>query len=312
MLEQWVQLQRLQRTQCFDGPKTDGIFSHVRYGSSGHPASNMSKRNLAWIVIVLVGALSTTAMLWSGFGSIHVVFTAAELQKRLNQKLPRTVLNVTIEDVALNASDNRLGLRIDIQTNVHHEAISAVVSARGVPRYDGHREAMYFDVDEIKVNQVAVAGKTIVDENAAPRSRLGAAVLPAAQRVVEAAVKTYFAEVPVYRLRNDVKGFVLKAALSDIKIDQNVLVVTFSLWNFSLVVFVFALPLLTVASFVYFLIRYPLWGAELMLDIATVNNVIEIPLVIAADLAAAVIERLNAKRRTEERHRKAPPPATPP
>jgi hypothetical protein len=111
-------------------------------------------------------------------------------------------------------------LRIDIQTNVLREAISAVVSARGVPRYDGHREAMYFDVDEIKINQVAIAGKTIVDENAA-RSRLSAAIVPAAQRIAEAAVKTYFAEVPVYRLRNDLKGFVLKAALSDIKIDPS-------------------------------------------------------------------------------------------
>jgi hypothetical protein len=48
-------------------------------------------------VIVLVGALSTIGMVWSGFGSVHAVFTAAELQTRLNQKLPRTVLNVTIE-----------------------------------------------------------------------------------------------------------------------------------------------------------------------------------------------------------------------
>jgi hypothetical protein len=84
--------------------------------------------------------------------------------------------------------------------------------------------------------------------------------VPAAQRIAEAAVKTYFTEAPVYRLRNDLKGFVLKAALSNVKIDQNVLVVTFSLWNLSLVVFVFALPLLMVASFVYFLVRYPRWG----------------------------------------------------
>jgi hypothetical protein len=271
----------------------------------------MSKRSLAWVVIVLVGVLSTIGMVWAGFGSVRVVFTAAELQTRLNQKLPRTVLNVTIDHVAVNAADDRIGLRIDIQTNVLHEAISGVVSATGVPRYDGHREAMYFDVDEIKINQVAIAGKTIVDENAAARGRLRAAVVPAAQRIVEAAVKAYFAEVPVYRLHNDLTGFVLKAALSDVKIDQNVLVVTFSLWNFSLVVFVFALPLLTVASFVYFLIRYPQWGVGLMLDIATVNNVIEIPLVIAANLAGATIERLTAKRRTADERGKGPPPATP-
>jgi hypothetical protein len=115
-----------------------------------NPVSDMSKRSLAWIVIVLVGALSSIGMLWSGFGSIHVVFSAAELQTRLNQGLPRTVLNVTITHVALNTADDRLGLRIDIQTNVLHEPISAVMSATGVPRYDGHREAMYFDVDEIK------------------------------------------------------------------------------------------------------------------------------------------------------------------
>jgi hypothetical protein len=57
----------------------------------------MSRRSIARIVVALVGLLSAAGLLWSMFGSDRVTFTEAELQSRLNQQLPRTVRDVTIE-----------------------------------------------------------------------------------------------------------------------------------------------------------------------------------------------------------------------
>jgi len=264
----------------------------------------MSKRNLAWLLVALLGIVSTAGMLWNSFGTSKVMFTEAALDARLNHELPRTIGIVTIARVALKIADNRLALRVDLETNFLRRPVFAVISAIGVPRYDTHSEALYFDLDEAKIDRLTIAGKTVVNEDAAARSRLTEAVSPALQRAVESGAKTYLSAVPVYRLKNDLKGFALKAALSDVTIDQNALVVTFSLWNLTVTVLIFALPLLIVAALIYLLIRDPLWGLGMIGDVASVQQVAEIPLAIAVN----VVGKLISMGRRAEQDRKAPPP----
>lgn len=263
----------------------------------------MSKRNLTWILVALVGILSTAGMLWSSFGTSRVTFTEFALQAHLNQQLPRTIGNVTIAHVALNMTDDRLALRIDLQANLPGKPVSAVVSALGVPRYDVHREALYFDLDEAKIDRLTIAGRTVVHEDATAHDRLTEAVGTAVQRIAQSAAKTYLAALPVYRLKSDLKGFALKAALANVKIEGNVLVVTFSLWNLTLTVLLFSLPLLIVTSFIYLLIRDPLWGLGTIVDVAAVNHAAEIPLAIAVNL----IGKLISMDRKAKQERKSPP-----
>ena len=78
----------------------------------------MSRRTLAWIVVALVGLLSIGGLLWAMFGTSRLVFAESALQARLNQQLPRTVRDVTIERVAVRLADNRVALRVEMQGTV--------------------------------------------------------------------------------------------------------------------------------------------------------------------------------------------------
>jgi uncharacterized protein DUF1439 len=225
----------------------------------------MSKRRIAWIVVALVGLLSAAGLVWSVFGTDRLTFTAAELQSRLNQQLPRTIREVTIERVNVALADNRLALRIALQARVLQQPVSATVSARGVPRYEAHETAMYFDADEIKIEQLAIAGRTVVGQEG---GRLSNTVRSTLQGVAESGIKAYLATRPVYRIKDDFKGVVLKAALVDVTIEQNTLAVTFSLWNLTMTAALFALTLIIVALVVYWLIRHPLWGLLAIVDAA--------------------------------------------
>jgi hypothetical protein len=225
----------------------------------------MSKRRIAWIVVALVGLLSAAGLVWSVFGTDRLTFTAAELQSRLNQQLPRTIREVTIERVNVALADSRLALRIALQARVLQQPVSATVSARGVPRYEAHETAIYFDADEIKIEQLVIAGRTVVGEEG---GRLGNAVRSGLQGVAESGIKAYLATRPVYRIKDDFKGVVLKAALVDVTIEQNTLAVTFSLWNLTMTAALFALTLIIVAFVVYWLIRHPLWGGRVIVDAA--------------------------------------------
>src|SRR5215470_3994017 len=217
----------------------------------------MSRRKLAWIVVALVGLLSAAGLVWSVFGPEKLTFTTAELQSRLNQQLPRTIREVTIERVNVALADNQLALRIALQARVLQQPVSATVSARGVPRYEAHETAIYFDADEIKIEQLAIAGRTVVGQEG---GRLANTVRSTLQGVAESGIKAYLATRPVYRIKDDFKGVVLKAALVDVAIEQNTLAVTFSLWNLTLAAGMFAMNLIMLVLVIYWLIRHPLWG----------------------------------------------------
>src|SRR5262247_1999552 len=90
----------------------------------------MSRRRMAWIVLALAGLLSAAGLVWSTFGSDKLTFTAAELQSRLNQQLPRTIRDVTIEHVNVALADNRLALHIALRASVLQRPVSATVSGR--------------------------------------------------------------------------------------------------------------------------------------------------------------------------------------
>jgi len=229
----------------------------------------MSRRKLAWTVVALVAVLATAGLFWSVFRTSRLVFTESELQERLNRQLPKTVRGVTVERVVAHLAENRLALRIEVQGAVLRRPVSAVVSARGVPRYDGRGGEMYFDADDIKIDQLTIAGRSVIGaDDPAARTLLGEAAGPAVQRLAETAIKAYLATRPVYRFKNDFKGFVLKASLVDVTIGQDALVVTFSLWNLTVTCAILALVLIAIVWIAYLLIRHPLWGLGKIIDIA--------------------------------------------
>jgi uncharacterized protein DUF1439 len=229
----------------------------------------MSKRQLAWIAVAVVGVLSIVGLLWSVFGTSKLVFTEADLQARLNQQLPRTVREVTIERVAVQLAESRMALRIEVRATAMRQPVSATVSARGMPRYEAQKGEMYFDADDVKIDQLTVAGRSVAgDEDAATRRRLTELAGAGVQRLAETAIKAYLATRPVYRFKDDFKGIVLKAALVDLTIEQSTMVVTFSVWNLTLTVAIYALVLIVLLLVIYWLIRHPLWGLRTIADLA--------------------------------------------
>jgi hypothetical protein len=229
----------------------------------------MSRRKLAWIVVALAGVLAAGGLFFSAFRTSKLAFTEPEIQERLNRQLPKTVRGVTVERVVAHLEENRLALRIEVQGAVVRQPVSAVVSARGVPRYDGHSAEIYFDADDIRIDQLTIAGRSVIGaDDTATRTPLSEAAGPAVRRLAEAAIKAYLATRPVYRFKNDFKGFVLKASLVDVTIGHDALVVTFSLWNLTVTCAVLALVLIGLLSIAYLLIRHPLWGLGKIIDIA--------------------------------------------
>ncbi len=171
--------------------------------------------------------------------------------------------------MAVQLAENRMALRIEVRGTAMRQPVSATVSARGVPRYEAQNGEMFFDADDVKIDQLTVSGRSVAgDEDAATRRRLIDAAGAGVLRLAEPVIKAYLAARPVYRFKDDFKGIVLKAALVGVTIEQNTMVVTFSVWNLTLTVAVYALVLVILLWLIYWLIRHPLWGLSTIGDLA--------------------------------------------
>src|SRR5262245_1451779 len=228
----------------------------------------MSRRTLAWIVIALAGAVALAGLAWSIFGESRLVFTQAELQAQLDRALPRTVREVTIERGTVTLADNRLALRLELKAAAARQPVTAVVSARGLPRYQAESGELYFDADDVKVEQITIAGRLVTGDDDGAGGRVVTAARATVQRLAESAIKAWLAARPVYRLKDDVKGVVLKATLVDVTVAQGTLAVTFSLWHLTVTAAIFAALIVVLLLAVWWLIRHPLWGIRVAAELS--------------------------------------------
>lgn len=220
----------------------------------------MSRRNIALTFVVLASLICLAGVVWSALGKSRLVFAQTEIQDRLNRQLPRTVKGVTIERVDVALANDRVALQATLQGQVIRQPIAAQVSARGAPRYDKDSHEIYFDADSIAFDRIAIGGRTI-SPGGDSRNPLVATALMTAQQLAEQAVKAYLATLPVYRFKDDLKGFVLKAALSDVNVAGDRLVVDLSLWTLTTTTAVFAFWLLVGLVLIVLILRGSLWGA---------------------------------------------------
>jgi Protein of unknown function (DUF1439) len=223
----------------------------------------VTKRRLAWIALAVLGVLAVIATLWSAFGPDQIVLTTAELQERVNRALPREFKGVTVEQATVSIADGQIALRITAHATALGQSVKAAASARGVPRYDSDRGEIFFDADDVKVTDFTLAGGSVaqrIERLGALRERAEAA----AGAAIAGGLKAYLAARPVYRFKDDVKGIVVKAALSDVTINADALVIKLTLVRLTLTVAIGLAVLLAVVFLIVQLVRHPHWGLTIL------------------------------------------------
>ena len=134
----------------------------------------------------------------------------------------------------VNLADGRISLRVEARTTALLPAIAVVVFARGVPQYNAERGEIFFDAEEVRLEDLG-SGDLAQRLGMLLGGRLGDHIeqLPhlgaAAAKVIAIGVKAYLAARPVYRFKDDIKGLVLKTTIKDIAIIGNTLVISVSL-----------------------------------------------------------------------------------
>ena len=202
----------------------------------------MTKLRFTRIAVLALGALTIVGAALSAFGPERIVLSEPRLQERINRELPRSFRGVTVEHATVSLADGRISFRVETRATVLGKVLTATAFARGIPRYDAERGEIFFDAENVKLEDFGSGG---LAERLGSRigGRLGEEIeqsLPrieaAAASVVATGIKAYLAARPVYRFKDDIKGLVFKATIKDITIVQDTLLIGVSLIKLTMTV----------------------------------------------------------------------------
>jgi hypothetical protein len=222
----------------------------------------MNKRQFTWVALAALGAIVAFAALWGALGVDKIVMTAAQLQERVNRALPRDFKGVTVERATIAVAESRVTLRVETRAAALGHTLTAVVSARGVPRYDSERGEVFFDADDVQVVDFALTGGKLAERI----DRLGGGfrerIEAAAGQAIAAGLKAYLAARPIYRFKDDLKGFVVKTAVSDIATQGDAVAINVSVVRVTVTTVIGLAALLGTIVLMVQLVRHPGWGSS--------------------------------------------------
>ena len=195
----------------------------------------MTKPRFKRIAALALSALTIVGAALSAFGPERIVLSEVQLQERINRELPRQFRGVTMERATVSLADDRVSLRVEARATVLGKTLMATAFARGVPRYNAESGEVFFDAEDVRLEDFG-SGGLAKQLGSRISGRLGEEIelnMPrieaAAASAVAIGTKAYLAARPVYRFKDDIKGLVLKAAIKDIAIVGDMLVISVSM-----------------------------------------------------------------------------------
>lgn len=238
----------------------------------------MSKRRIAWCAIALVALASLLIGVFGLSGVKTVRLSAADLQARIDKELPREYKGVTLTRASLSITEKDVHIALELEGRTLGQHFSLEATGVGVPRYDRRDAAFYFAPSKLAVEKLVLSGESateragkfvdryVTDQKLKERI---AASIPGVERWVKDNLESHalaiFAQIPLYKAKNDLKGIVIKATLSDVAVHDGALVLSFSLLQLTITVLLACVTLLASVGFAFALFQHPNWGAPALL-----------------------------------------------
>lgn len=216
------------------------------------------------VVLGLLALGVAAFMVWAAFwGDFVVERDQAQVQDIINRQLDRfasqseeerkgALKNIRIKSVDVVIRD-AIEITAHVEGSRFAQSFSTAVFAIGTPLYNPSERAFFFKTSEFKVVEFAYKGGTVAERakgfvNRITRNEeannLATELAPKLESWVtalaESAVKHGLERFPVYRLKDDAKGWVVSASLKSVEVKDGKIVAVVSVWKLTWKVLLFA------------------------------------------------------------------------
>ncbi len=244
----------------------------------------MNRRKLLWTVAVVLVAIALVG-LWTVYGTHTVTLSEAKIQAQVNKvigqefpvsgKAKLVLKSSTIRSADVRVTNGTLSAFIVVDGALRlNKKFTLTTHATGVPEYSSG--AFYFRPTEVEVERFAYEGSTPTElltklaKRYVSNEKASQLIQDAAPKVEEwmtttaenAAVRT-LQHKPVYELKGDIKGVLIRASLDSVKVEANTIKLTFTLWRLTVSVFIGLFCLVAAIGLIVLLVKHPELGAAL-------------------------------------------------
>jgi len=232
----------------------------------------MTKRKIAWTIIALVLTIAVGGILWAASSDLDVVLTQAQLQQKVDAKLPFSAKGVTVSKAEVDLSGDKIGLKLDASGTHFKTTFAGSAESKGTVRYDSTRGAFYFSPEELKVSNLKVNDSTVTDKLDHLLDKLGSPRVQAGKDAIVAKTEAVISDliqsvasatlerVPVYTLKGDFKGIVVKAMLTSVEVKDSKVHAHLSIWQLTVTVAIYIFAFVLALAFAFALLASPGWG----------------------------------------------------
>lgn len=212
---------------------------------------NQTIRRYGWLLALLFLTLGA-AGLWTVSATHDISLAASEIQSRIDGHLPREIAlkgpaqalvpSVTAKSATVDLKEGKVALAVALEGRLRNgKSFEIEANALGVPKYDDG--ALYFEPQKVDIRRLAYDGQSASELVGRLAGKLGDGKLREAveakaqklddwaEKAADAAIRKLLEERAVYRIKDDVKGAAMKAALENVAVEGDRLNVTFSLWR---------------------------------------------------------------------------------
>jgi len=231
----------------------------------------MTKRILAYAGSVLLALIGVAIAIAVAYMPSEIRLTEEQIRTVIEDQLPFERDGVMISTATVRLGDDDVSIAVAVAGQRLGQSFSLSAATSGQPRY--RNGSFYFTPDTITFSDMVVgeAGSQTVTarlRSAADRyitdpglqnlvSDLSPALQSWLQTRIMTAVGNVLSRTPVYTLPNDTTGIAAKAVLNQVFVDNNELVITFTLWRLTGWVIMGLMMLITAIGMLIVFWRHP-------------------------------------------------------
>jgi hypothetical protein len=209
------------------------------------------KRTTAWVLATLTIIIALSGAAWTAFGTSEVALSESEIQSKIDSTMPFEVKeDITLSEVKVDLSGDKINLQFKASATKYGTTYNLAVHTTADLEYRSGEGKFFFHPSLVQIDSLSANGGPAVEKATAllekwvnpehgQREELLAKAKTLLNAGVQKAVEATLNRVPVYTLKDDLKGSVARLAIESVEIKNGSVIAHLSLWQLSKMVLVY-------------------------------------------------------------------------
>ena len=250
------------------------------------------KRRTLWIIVAVLFALAVSTI-FTVYGEHKIAISEQTIQDQINKQVGQefpvggmakvAAKSIRLEAASVKIDTDSLAINFSVLTKMRFDK-EVSIKSHVVGTTSFRKGEFYFDPKDVKIDKMSIGNGTLetLAQNISDKfidneklkdltNKFGLTAADWTRSIVEEATSRWLSNNPVYTLKGDLRGSLIKASLSSLDIRNGEIIATVTLWKMTLTIIIGLIALISAIALTYVLIKNPELGAVALLGSLTIS-----------------------------------------